>query len=117
MVKALCYISYNEKVKGKLSSSDDPAYRPIINFDPYQDMIEQFKQGQIYSRMGAQESKEATPKGIIPPSIVLNKGERRPNPFREKKRFGATGPLTLDNIEDDKDEENVDTSKFAEMED
>ncbi|GJJ11006.1 hypothetical protein Clacol_005235 [Clathrus columnatus] len=80
--------NYNKKVKEaneKLSSSDDPAYRPIINFDPYQDIIEQFKQDQIYSRMRAQESKEAT-------------------------------PLTLDNIEDDEDKENVDTSKLAEME-
>ncbi|GJJ13518.1 hypothetical protein Clacol_007772 [Clathrus columnatus] len=130
--------SYNRKVKEaneKLSSSADPAYRSIIDFDPHQDMIEQFKQDQIYSRMRAQEGKEATfdawirsidtysgrdllylnQKGVIPPSIVLNKGERRPNPFREKKRFDATGPLTLDNIEDDEDE-NMDASKLSEME-
>lgn len=57
-------------------------------------------------------------KGVIPPSIILQKGERRPNPFREKRRFDATGPLTLDNAdeEDDEEENVVDTSKLAEME-
>ena len=30
------------------------------------------------------------PKGIIPANAVIKPGERRANPFREKKRFDAT---------------------------
>lgn len=55
--------TYNKKVKEaneKLSGPDDPAYRPVIDFEPHQETIEKFKQDQIYSRMRAQESREAT---------------------------------------------------------
>lgn len=30
------------------------------------------------------------PKGTIPPAAIIKKGERRENPFKEKKRFDAT---------------------------
>ena len=30
------------------------------------------------------------PKGVIPASAVIKRGEHRANPFREKKRFDAT---------------------------
>lgn len=30
------------------------------------------------------------PKGVIPTTAVIKRGEFRPNPFREKKRFDAT---------------------------
>jgi tRNA pseudouridine38-40 synthase len=35
------------------------------------------------------------PKGIIPPAAVIKKGEKRANPFKDKKRFNATGFIEL----------------------
>ena len=46
------------------------------------------------------------PKGIIPATAAIQKGERRENPFKEKKRFDATS-FSLDNehlYPDDDDE-------------
>lgn len=66
--------TYNKKVKEaneKLTGSNDPAYRPIIDFDIHLDAIEQFKQDQIYSRMRAQESKEATCVMLCPSFFLL----------------------------------------------
>lgn len=67
------------------------------------------------------------PKGIIPAEVVIKKGERRSNPFREKKLFDSTsfpegrvkaGQINLD-IEEDEDEEiegKLDKAKLADME-
>lgn len=55
--------SYNRKVadiNAKLESDVDPNYRPEIDFERHRSVIEQFKQGQIYSRMRTQEENDAT---------------------------------------------------------
>lgn len=66
-------------------------------------------------------------KGIIPAEAVTRRGDRRNNPFREKKLFDATsfpegrvkaGETALD-AEEDEDEEaegNLDKAKLADME-
>lgn len=66
-------------------------------------------------------------KGVIPAEAVTKKGQRRSNPFREKKLFDATsfpegriktGEINLD-AESDEDEEiegMVDKAKLADME-
>jgi tRNA pseudouridine38-40 synthase len=47
-------------------------------------------------------------KGIIPDAAVIKKGERRNNPFREKRRFDATGfPRSVGTAMDDGNEEEV----------
>jgi len=50
------------------------------------------------------------PKGFVPSQAVINKGERRENPFKEKKRFNATS-FSLENEKlidlPDEDEEDV----------
>ncbi|KAF8587908.1 pseudouridine synthase [Ramaria rubella] len=131
--------SYNKKVEesnAKLDSND-PAYRPVINFESYRATIDKFKQDQIYSRMRAQETRDATfdawirsidayagndftylnSKGVIPPAAILVKGQHRPNAFREKKRFDVTGPVTADVLADeDEDEEHLDKANLEDME-
>lgn len=54
------------------------------------------------------------PKGTIPEAAVIQKGVKRENPFREKKKFNTTGFLAADNRsrenliqEDEEDEDDV----------
>ena len=61
------------------------------------------------------------PKGTIPPAAVIRKGERRVNPFREKKRFDATSFSADDNraksIDDEEeDETHIDKKDLVDME-
>jgi len=54
--------SYNRKVSesnAKISSTDDPTYRPTIDFELHREAINRFKDEQIYSRMRSQEDKDA----------------------------------------------------------
>lgn len=67
------------------------------------------------------------PKGTIPPSAVIKKGERRANPFREKKKFDSTnfpvgGKSSADDLQpqleddEDEDEQVLDKGKLADTE-
>ena len=64
------------------------------------------------------------PKGVIPAAAVIKKGERRPNPFREKRRFDLTDYSAAGKIEEQEDEESeeeqeiskLDKSKLVDME-
>lgn len=57
------------------------------------------------------------PKAIIPDVAIIKKGERRNKPFKDHKRFDATG---FDGTGEDKvnmeDEINIDKSRLADME-
>jgi tRNA pseudouridine38-40 synthase len=59
------------------------------------------------------------PKGTIHPSAVVKKGERRENPFREKKRFDATS-FSLDDdraeLIDEDDETHISKEDLADTE-
>ena len=66
------------------------------------------------------------PKGIIPPGAVIKNGERRSNPFKEKKQFDLTdyssmgsGKIVLDDgegAEQAEEEEKFDANQLEEME-
>ncbi|OCH96254.1 tRNA pseudouridine synthase [Obba rivulosa] len=104
--------TYNRRiaiVNEKLQPTDDD-YRPPIDFEIHREAIDQFKQEHIYTRMRSIEDREAVfdawirsidtysgndllylnSKAVIPPNAVIKKGERRPDPFRERKRFDST---------------------------
>lgn len=66
-------------------------------------------------------------KGIIPPTAVIKRNERRANPFREKKKFDSTnfpvgGKSSLDDLQpqmdedEDEDEQVLDRTKLADTE-
>ena len=58
--------------------------------------------------------------GIIPPVAVIKKGERRENPFREKKKFDATSFSADDGkaevVGEDEEETHIDKQYLAETE-
>lgn len=62
------------------------------------------------------------PKGNIPASAVIKKGERRANPFREKKKFDTTeyaekGKIEMDEgPEEEAEEETFDKKVLVDME-
>jgi tRNA pseudouridine38-40 synthase len=62
------------------------------------------------------------PKGIIPAAAVITPGERRANPFKERKRFDATsfsmGKAATSKPLDEEDEDDVplDKARLAETE-
>ncbi|KAH9919946.1 pseudouridine synthase [Amylocystis lapponica] len=121
----------------------DPDFRPPIDFEAHRQAIDQFKQEHIYSRMRSIEDRDGifdawvrsidaytgsdllylNSKGIIPPAAVHRKGERRNNPFKEKRRFDATSfPVAGDTAkvetqeEEEEEEEVIDRAKLADME-
>ncbi|KAF8887314.1 pseudouridine synthase [Infundibulicybe gibba] len=104
--------SYNtrmESVNQHLQPTDTE-YRPPIDFAAYKDEIEAFKETYIYRNMREVEDRDGlfdawmrtvdaysgndllylNPKGIVPTVAIIKKGERRANPFREKRKFDAT---------------------------
>lgn len=104
--------NYNKKIAASNAKlkPEDPEYREPIDFEVHREKIEQFKQDFIYSRMRSIESQSGlfdawirsldkyqgndllylNPKGTLPDAAVIKRGERRANPFREKKRFDTT---------------------------
>ncbi|KAI0089927.1 pseudouridine synthase [Irpex rosettiformis] len=145
--------SYNKRVKDASSKlkSTDPDYRYPIDFEVYREKIDAFKQEHIYSRMRSIEEQGAVfdawirsvdayggndllylnPRGVIPDIAIIKRGEKRINPFREKKRFDATtfpagtdvGKLMANeeekDVEEDLEEEGdrkLDKKRLAEME-
>ncbi|TFY79010.1 hypothetical protein EWM64_g5003 [Hericium alpestre] len=136
--------SYNRKVEGlntKLSPTDAD-FRPPIDFDAHAETIAAFKQAQIYDRMRSIEDRGGVfdawvrsvdsytggdlaylnTKGIIPAGAIIKKGERRAQPFHEKKRFDATDYSATGNVEEQEREEEeeeegvLDKAKLADME-
>ncbi|KAI0640792.1 tRNA pseudouridine synthase [Trametes meyenii] len=104
--------SYSRRVAGvnaKLQP-DDPEFRAPIDFEAHRAQLDDFKQNHIYSKMRSIEDQHGifdgwvrsidayaghdleylNPKGIVPQSAVIKRGEFRNNPFREKKRYDAT---------------------------
>ena len=54
--------AYNRRVAAaneRIRESDDPEYRHPIDFEAHREMIEEFKNERIYSRMRAIEEKQA----------------------------------------------------------
>ena len=64
------------------------------------------------------------PKGVVPTKAVIERGVRRANPFREKKRFDATSfpegqqPAGQEEEEDEEEEQEakLDKKALADME-
>ncbi|KAM6497070.1 Pseudouridine synthase [Amanita muscaria] len=140
--------SYNGRmaiINDKLDPSD-PAYRPPIDFDLYRDQIVEFKDDFIYKNMREVEDQTGlfdawirmvdtyagndllyfNPNGSIPEAAVIEKGVRRDNPFREKRKFNMTGFAAttedkseekLQEDEDEDDEGSIDKQELAEKED
>lgn len=133
--------SYNTRmavINEKLQPSD-PDYRPPISFDNHREAINAFKQKFIYNNMREVEDRDGlfdawiravdsytgndllylNSKGTIPPAAVIRKGERRENPFKEKKRFDATSFSVDDrakSIDEDEDETPINKEDLADTE-
>ncbi|KAI0319395.1 pseudouridine synthase [Amylostereum chailletii] len=136
--------SYNRKVidTNEKLRPDDPLRRPPIDFEIHSEAIAKFKQVHIYDRMRDIEDRGGVfdswvrhvdsyagsdlswlnPKGTIPPVAVLKKGERRSNPFREKRQFDVTdysaaggGKIVIEDVEDEP-EEKLNKAQLADME-
>ncbi|KAI0272369.1 tRNA pseudouridine synthase [Gloeopeniophorella convolvens] len=123
--------SYNRRVDGANANTRlapaDADFRPPIDFAPHADAIGAFKEAQIYARMRDIEDRGGVfdawirsvdayagddllylnPKGIVPAAAVLKKGERRKNPFREKRRFDTTDFAAAGRIEVEADAEDA----------
>lgn len=61
------------------------------------------------------------PKGVIPAAAVIKQGERRENPFKERKRFDATSFFVGDDAktkpsEEDEEDEPIDKARLADTE-
>ncbi|KAM5532801.1 hypothetical protein V8D89_013520 [Ganoderma adspersum] len=126
---------------------DDPEYRPSIDFEVHRTQLDEFKQNYIYSKMRSIEDQFGifdgwvrsidayaghdleylNPKGVIPASAVIKRGEFRNNQFREKKRFDATAfpagtgdanAVSIEEEESSEDEETLplDKEELADLE-
>lgn len=137
--------SYNDRVS-KINESlqpSDPEYRPPINFDIHRNAIENFKQEHIYNNMHTIEDHDGifhawiqsidsyngndllylNPKAIIPAAAIIKKGdksEKRYKPFKDQKRFDATGFEGVDESQGNALEEDndviMDKYRLADME-
>ncbi|KAH9479442.1 tRNA pseudouridine synthase 1 [Psilocybe cubensis] len=138
--------SYNQRmsvINAKLEPKD-PEYRPLIDFDLYRDQINAFKDKFIYTTMRGVEDRDGlfdawirsidayagndmlylNQSGIVPESAVIHRGEKRANPFKEKRIFDTTSfPSTgikekLENVTEmeDAEEEVIDKKHLAETE-
>ncbi|KAG6910010.1 hypothetical protein DXG01_013732 [Tephrocybe rancida] len=127
--------SYNTRMAATVNTKLEPShadYRPPISFDAHRAEIDVFKQKYIYDNMRLVEDRDGlfdawmrhldaysgsdllylNRKGTIPPGAIIKKNERRENPFKEKKRFDATGFSVDDEaVKGDEDEEEATISK------
>ncbi|CAL1714564.1 unnamed protein product [Somion occarium] len=119
--------SYNKKTEPlrENKTPEDPEYRPTIDFEVHRAEIDKFKQEFIYSGMRAVEDRDGIFDAWIR-TIDSYMGVKRPNPFRERKRFDATSfpegsrerisdAADLGDAEAD-DELKLDKKKLAELE-
>ncbi|KAF8967630.1 pseudouridine synthase [Flammula alnicola] len=104
--------SYNQRmgvINAKLEPTD-AEYRPLIDFDLHRDKINAFKEVFIYKNMREVEDRDGlfdawirtidayagndllylNPTGAVPDAAVIKQGEKRANPFREKRIFDTT---------------------------
>jgi len=104
--------SYNQRM-GVINSKLEPTdheYRPLIDFDLHRDKINAFKEKFIYQNMRQIEDRDGlfdawvraidayagndllylNPTGAVPDAAVIRQGEKRANPFREKRVFDTT---------------------------
>jgi len=138
---------YNRRIaiaNERVNDLNDPERREPIDFEVHRETIEKFKDEHIYSRMRSIEDKQAifdawihtidaytgqdllylNHKGKIPPESVVKRGERRANPFKEKKQFNSTdytgsvpsSSLPSLDVEEDEEEERFNKKKREEME-
>ncbi|KAI0676070.1 pseudouridine synthase [Trametes maxima] len=140
--------SYSRRVAGvnaKLQPGD-PEFRAPIDFEVHRAQLDDFKQNRIYLKMRSIEDRHGifdgwvrsidayaghdleylNPKGIVPQSAVVKRGEFRNNPFREKKRYDATsfpaggaGAAAVEEEESSEDEEAhlpLDKEELADLE-
>ncbi|KAG1739992.1 pseudouridine synthase [Suillus lakei] len=134
--------SYNKKVTSineKLEPSH-PDHRPEIDFEKHRESIDAFKQTFIYDNMRCIEDRDGVfdawvrsidtyggddllylnPKGIIPAAAVIKKGDKRDNPFKEKRKFDLTSfpdKQGTPAVEDDKETESkLNKSRLEDME-
>ncbi|KAG1768448.1 pseudouridine synthase [Suillus placidus] len=134
--------SYNKKITSineKLEPSH-PDYRPEIDFEQHRKSIDAFKQTFIYDNMRCIEDRDGVfdawvrsidtyggddllylnPKGIIPAAAVIKKGDKRDNPFKEKRKFDLTsfpdrqGTPTIE--DDEETESKLNKSRLEDME-
>ncbi len=62
------------------------------------------------------------PKAVVPTTAVIKRGERRDNPFRERKKFDATtfpggeAKMLYAEEEEEEEEEIFDKKRLADME-
>lgn len=133
--------SYNQRMSliNEKFQPGDPDYRPLIDFGIHREKMDAFKDKFIYKNMREVEDRDGlfdawirtidayagndllylNPTGAIPAAAVIVKGEKRPNPFREKRVFDTTsfpsnGEIRRKLEEDDGDvemEENTHMSK------
>ncbi|KAL5531441.1 hypothetical protein ACEPAG_4318 [Sanghuangporus baumii] len=106
--------SYNKRVDAANEEKKlDPEhydYRNAISFERHAEEMQKFKEEFIYNRMRENEENLQVfdrwqnifdryngndllyynSQGIIPEEAVIKRGESRPNPFRERRRFDAT---------------------------
>jgi len=88
----------------------DPDYRPLIDFGIHREKMDAFKDKFIYKNMREVEDRDGlfdawvrtidayagndllylNPTGAVPEAAVIVKGEKRFNPFREKRVFDTT---------------------------
>ncbi|TFK29719.1 pseudouridylate synthase [Coprinopsis marcescibilis] len=121
----------------------DADYRPPIDFEIHRDKITEFKEKFIYKNMREIEDRDGlfdawvrsvdsyagndllylNPEGKIPEACVIKKGERRSNPFREKRVFDTTSSPTAERVkkqleesDGEEEEEVIDKRLLAETE-
>ncbi|EKM81690.1 hypothetical protein AGABI1DRAFT_118781 [Agaricus bisporus var. burnettii JB137-S8] len=114
------FASYNSRMNtvNEKHKPDSPDYRPMIDFEPYRSQINEFKDQFIYKNMREIEDRDGlfdawirmvdnyagndllylNPEGIIPDVAIIKKGDKRENPFRERRVFDATSFSEGDHI-------------------
>ncbi|KAJ3573587.1 hypothetical protein NP233_g2338 [Leucocoprinus birnbaumii] len=114
------FASYNSRMKtvNEKLELDSPEYRPAIDFEQYRTQIDEFKDQFIYKNMREIEDRDGlfdawvrmvdnyagndllylNPEGTVPEAAIIKRGEKREQPFRERRVFDATSFSETDNI-------------------
>ncbi|KAG7444890.1 pseudouridine synthase [Guyanagaster necrorhizus] len=123
--------------------SSDPSYRPPIDFAKQAEKMAEFKQKFIYTSMRRIEDRKGlfdawvrsvdayagkdllyyNPEGTIPDVSVIKDGERRLQPFKERKIFNRTdfeddeeGKVEIEDEEGEEEDVRMDKKTLEEME-
>ncbi|KAF8202256.1 pseudouridine synthase [Pholiota molesta] len=139
MMAILKITAINAKLK-----PEDPEYRPLIDFDVHREKMNAFKEVFIYKNMREVEDRDGlfdawvrmidayagndllylNPTGAVPEAAVIKQGEKRANPFREKRIFDTTSfpaegikkKLQEEVVESDEEEVVLDKRQLEEAE-